>query len=60
MRLAVPESLHADVVAGWKNKLHAAAAHVPPAGMLAERHRKTAEPGTEERRDLPASLGIGL
>jgi len=36
----------AQVVSGWKNKLQAAAAHVTPAGILAERHRKMAEPGT--------------
>jgi len=35
-----------DVVAGWKNKLQAAAAHILPAGMLAEQHRKMAEPGS--------------
>ena len=33
-----------DVVAGWHNKLQAAVAHVAPAGMLAEAHRKMAEP----------------
>lgn len=35
-----------QVVSGWKNKLQAAAAHVTPAGMLAEQHRKMAEPGS--------------
>jgi short-subunit dehydrogenase len=35
-----------DVVAGLKNKLQVAAAHVTPAAMLAEQHRKMAEPGT--------------
>ncbi len=35
-----------DVVAGWKNKLQSAIANVTPAGMLAEQHRKTAEPGS--------------
>ena len=39
----------ADVVAGWKNKLQVAMAHVTPAPMLAEMHRKMAEPGTGER-----------
>jgi short-subunit dehydrogenase len=34
------------IVSGWKNKLQAAAAHVTPAGMLAEAHRSMAEPGT--------------
>ncbi len=34
-----------DVVSGWKNKLQAAMANVTPAGVLAEQHRKMAEPG---------------
>ena len=33
-----------DVVTGWHNKLQAAIAHIAPAGMLAEAHRKMAEP----------------
>ena len=39
-----------DVVAGWKNKLQTAVANVTPAGMLAEQHRKMAEPGTAKTR----------
>ena len=35
-----------DVVAGWKNKLQSAIANVTPAGVLAEQHRKKAEPGS--------------
>lgn len=35
-----------DVVAGWKNKLQAAAAAVIPDSVLAEQHRKMAEPGS--------------
>ena len=35
-----------DVVAGWKNKLETTVANVTPAGVLAEQHRKMAEPGT--------------
>jgi uncharacterized protein len=35
-----------DVVSGWQNKLQTAIASVTPAGMLAEQHRKTAEPGS--------------
>jgi short-subunit dehydrogenase len=35
-----------DVVAGFKNKLQAAMAAVTPQSMLAEQHRKMAEPGT--------------
>jgi len=38
----------AHIVSGWKNKLQVAAAHVAPAGVLAEMHRKQAEPGTGE------------
>jgi short-subunit dehydrogenase len=36
----------AHIVSGWQNKLQAAAAHVSPASVLAEQHRKMAEPGT--------------
>ena len=36
----------AGVVSGFSNKLQAAMAHVTPAGVLAERHRKMAEPGS--------------
>jgi short-subunit dehydrogenase len=39
-----------DVVAGWKNKLQTAVASVTPSGMLAEQHRKMAEPGTARTR----------
>jgi short-subunit dehydrogenase len=35
-----------DVVTGWHNKLQTAIASVTPAGMLAEQHRKMAEPGS--------------
>lgn len=35
-----------DVVSGWKNKLQVAAAHVTPADVLAEQHRRMAEPGS--------------
>jgi NAD(P)-dependent dehydrogenase (short-subunit alcohol dehydrogenase family) len=33
-----------DVVSGWKNKLQSALANVTPASVLAEQHRKMAEP----------------
>ena len=36
------------VVSGWGNKARVAMAHVAPASMLAEQHRKMAEPGTAE------------
>jgi uncharacterized protein len=35
-----------DVVTGWKNKVQSAIASVTPAGILAEQHRKMAEPGS--------------
>jgi hypothetical protein len=35
-----------DVVSGWMNKLRSAIANVTPAELLAEQHRKMAEPGT--------------
>ena len=35
-----------DVVTGWMNKLRSAIANVTPAGLLAEQHRKMAEPGS--------------
>jgi short-subunit dehydrogenase len=35
-----------DVVSGWKNKLQTTAANVMPSSVLAEQHRKMAEPGT--------------
>lgn len=38
-----------SIVSGWRNKLQAAMAHVTPASMLAEQHRKTAEPGTADK-----------
>jgi len=39
-----------DVVAGWKNKLQVAAANVTPASVLAEMHRKQAEPGSADKK----------
>ena len=38
---------HAHIVSGWKNKVQAAVAHVTPAAILAEQHRKMAEPGSD-------------
>jgi short-subunit dehydrogenase len=38
-----------DVVSGWKNKLQSAIANVTPAGVLAEQHRKMAEPGSGKK-----------
>ena len=37
-----------DVVSGWKNKLQSAIANVTPAGVLAEQHRRMAEPGSAD------------
>ncbi len=39
-----------DVVSGWKNKLQSVMANVTPAGLLAEQHRKMAEPGGAEKK----------
>ncbi|HEY0420551.1 MAG TPA: SDR family NAD(P)-dependent oxidoreductase [Acetobacteraceae bacterium] len=38
-----------DVVTGWMNKLQTAIATITPSGMLAERHRQMAEPGTARK-----------
>jgi uncharacterized protein len=38
-----------DVVYGWKNKLQTTVANITPAGMLAEQHRKMAEPGSAKK-----------
>jgi short-subunit dehydrogenase len=38
-----------DVVTGWKNKLQTTIANVTPSDMLAERHRKIAEPGSGKK-----------
>lgn len=43
------DALHAGkshVVSGWMNKLQAAASHITPTPILAEMHRKMAEPGS--------------
>ncbi len=39
-----------DVVTGWHNKLQSAIANITPAGLLAEQHRKQAQPGSAGRR----------
>jgi short-subunit dehydrogenase len=39
----------ADVVSGWKNKIQTTVANVTPNEMLAEQHRKMAEPGTGKK-----------
>jgi short-subunit dehydrogenase len=38
-----------DVVTGWKNKLISAAALLTPSDILAEQHRKKAEPGSANK-----------
>ncbi len=38
-----------DVVSGLKNKIQSAVANVTPAGLLAEQHRKMAEPGGAQK-----------
>jgi uncharacterized protein len=48
-----------DVVSGWKNKLQTIVANVTPAGMLAEQHRKQAEPGSAPAETPPAARKAG-
>jgi short-subunit dehydrogenase len=36
-----------DVASGWKNKLQSTLASITPAGLLAEQHRKMAEPDSD-------------
>lgn len=38
-----------DVVSGWKNKLQSSIANVTPSAVLAQQHRKMAEPGSGDR-----------
>ncbi len=38
-----------DVVSGWKNKIMSAVATMIPSGVLAEQHRKMAEPGSGKK-----------
>jgi len=38
-----------EVVSGWQNKLQSAIANVTPAGILAEQHRRMAEPGSAKQ-----------
>ena len=38
-----------DVVSGWHNKLRSAIANLTPATMLAEQHRRMAEPGSGKK-----------
>ncbi|HEX5047436.1 MAG TPA: SDR family NAD(P)-dependent oxidoreductase [Gammaproteobacteria bacterium] len=42
-----------DVVAGFSNKLRAAASSVMPSAALAEQHRKMAEPGSAHKESRP-------
>jgi hypothetical protein len=37
-------------VTGWKNKIETTIASVTPAGVLAEQHRKMAEPGSGKKK----------
>jgi short-subunit dehydrogenase len=39
----------ADVVSGWKNKLQTTVANVTPNELLAEQHRRMAEPGSAKK-----------
>jgi hypothetical protein len=39
-----------DVVSGWKNTIYSAIANITPAAILAEQHRKMAEPDSAPRK----------
>jgi short-subunit dehydrogenase len=39
-----------DIVTGWRNKIQTAVASVTPAGILAEQHRRQAEPGSGDKK----------
>jgi short-subunit dehydrogenase len=39
-----------DIVSGWKNKIQSAIANVTPTGVLAEQHRKMAEPRSAKQQ----------
>lgn len=39
----------ASIVSGWKNKIQQATANITPASVLAEQHRKMAEPGSADQ-----------
>jgi len=45
-----------DVVSGWKNKLQSAIANVTCAAILAEQHRRMAEPGSGKSAGSSAFL----
>jgi short-subunit dehydrogenase len=38
-----------DIVSGWKNKIQSAMANIMPASVLAQQHRKMAEPGSARK-----------
>jgi short-subunit dehydrogenase len=40
----------AEVVSGWKNKVQTTLANITPSEMLAEQHRKMAEPGSGRKK----------
>jgi len=46
-----------DVVAGLKNKIQATVANVTPASVLAEMHRKQAEPGSAKQKEPQPGAG---
>jgi len=49
-----------DVVSGWRNKLISTVASVTPAGVLAEQHRKMAEPvGADKPENSSTDSSIG-
>ena len=41
----------AHIVSGWKNKVQVAAAHVAPPSLMAQFHRKLAEPDSDKEKE---------
>jgi uncharacterized protein len=48
-----------DIVSGWKNKLMTTLASVTPSGVLAEQHRRMAEPGSGAEAARERARGAG-
>jgi len=58
-RVGFDAMMRGDVVSGWKNKLQSAIANATPADVLAEQHRRRAEPGSAKNADLyAAEMGV--
>jgi hypothetical protein len=49
VRKMLSSAVLVDAVSGWQNKLQSAIANITPAEVLAEQHRRMAEPGPGPR-----------